>query len=192
MKKTHFWRRLLILLLALILAVILAFSSADNLKKAAFPTKYSEYVEYYAGKYSIDPLLLYAIIRTESGFSSDAVSEVDARGLMQITEVTYQWIKGRIAPTEEMSFDSLYDPEVNIRFGSNYWACCLERYGNDIATAAAAYFSGWGTVDELLKKDEYSKDGKTLEVFPYEGMSQYVQKIKRNYSMYQKIYESEE
>ena len=43
------------------------------------PLRYKEYVEYYAGKYNIDPLILYSFIRTESNFNPNAQSNVGAR-----------------------------------------------------------------------------------------------------------------
>lgn len=56
----------------------------------------------------------------------------------------------KIAPTESLTFDDLYDPETNIRFGSYFVSYCLDRYSGHLATAAAAYHSGVGTVDGLL------------------------------------------
>ncbi len=106
---------------------------------------------------------------------------------MQITEETFQWIKGRIAPNEDIAFEDLYDPETNIRFGSYYLTCCLSRYENDLATAAAAYHSGWGTVDRLLE-DGHSQDGQTLASFPYPQMKRYVEKVTRSYARYQELY----
>ena len=85
-----------------------------------YPCRYNEYVEYYAGKYNIDPLILYSFIRTESNFNPNAQSNVGARGLMQITEETFDWIKLKIAPSEDLTFDDLYDPETNIRFGTYF------------------------------------------------------------------------
>ena len=86
---------------------------------------------------------------------------------MQITEITFDWIKTKIAPDEPLTFDDLYDPEVNIRFGSYFISYCLQRYDDDLATAAAAYHSGLGTVDTLLADSQYSQDGKVLDAFPY-------------------------
>ena len=160
----------------------------EALGRALHPKEYSEYVEYYADKYRIDPLLLYSFICTESGFDPEAQSSVDARGLMQITDETFQWIKSKIAPTEALTFEDLYDPEVNVRFGSYYLAVILDRYDQDISTAAAAYHSGWGTVDKLLEQEKYTEDGRTLIVFPYEQMDLYVKKIHRNYDIYQRLY----
>lgn len=153
-----------------------------------YPQKYSEYVTQYAQEYAIDPLLVYSVIRTESGFDADATSNVQARGLMQITQETFDWIKSKIAPNEDLTFDDLYDAQTNIRFGAYYFSVCLSRYGGDVSTAAAAYHSGWGTVDKLKAQAEYSADGTTLHTFPYQQMQLYVKKINNSYERYQKLY----
>ena len=153
-----------------------------------YPLKYTEYVENEAAANGVDPLLIYAVIRTESGFDPGAESSVGARGLMQITEVTFDWIKSKIAPGEDLTFDDLYDPAVNIRFGVYYISACLERYHGDVSTAAAAYHSGWGTVDGLLESSDYSADGEVLHTFPYQQMGLYVTKINRAYERYQALY----
>lgn len=184
-----FVKRLLVLLLVLLVAGTVLFAAfQDKIERWEYPIEYSEYVTYYADKYDLDPLMLYAFIRTESNFNPKADSDAGARGLMQITEVTFDWIKTKIAPTEDLTFEDLYDPETNIRFGSYFVSYCLLRYQDDLATAAAAYHSGWGTVDGLLSQAEYSADGKTLDHYPYPQMRLYVKKITSSYQRYQEIY----
>ena len=63
---------------------------------------------------AIVPPLGYAFIRTESGFDPAATSSVEARGLMQMTEETFIWLRSKIAPDEGLTFDELYDPDVSI------------------------------------------------------------------------------
>lgn len=182
-------RRVLAVIVILAVAGSILFALfQDRINKWEYPIQYSEYVTYYADKYDLDPLMLYAFIRTESNFNSRADSDAGARGLMQITEVTFDWIKSKIAPTEDLTFEDLYDPETNIRFGSYFVSYCLLRYQDDLATAAAAYHSGWGTVDDLLSQPEYSADGKTLDHYPYPQMRLYVKKITSSYQRYQEIY----
>ena len=177
------------LLLVLALAGTLLFSTfRDKIEHWEYPQRFTEYVEYYAGKYGIDPMILYAFIRTESNFDPNADSDAGARGLMQITEVTFDWIKMKIAPTESLTFDDLYDPETNIRFGSYFVSYCLDRYSGHLATAAAAYHSGVGTVDGLLGQEAYSTDGVTLDHYPYPQMRLYVKKITESYQHYSEIY----
>lgn len=183
------FKRILAAVLILAVAGSILFAIFQNkINRWEYPIQYAEYVTYYAEKYDIDPLMLYSFIRTESNFNPRAESDAGARGLMQITEVTFDWIKSKIAPTEDLTFEDLYDPETNIRFGSYFVSYCLLRYQDDLATAAAAYHSGWGTVDELLAQPEYSADGKTLDHYPYPQMRLYVKKITSSYQHYQEIY----
>ncbi len=172
-RRQKLLRTLLAVLVVLALAGTLLFTAfRRQVDTMEYPCRYSEYVEYYAGKYNIDPLILYSFIRTESNFNPNAQSNV----------------KSKIAPTEPLTFDDLYDPETNIRFGTYFVSYCLLRYQRDLATAAAAYHSGWGTVDDLLAQSEYSADGKTLDHYPYPQMRQYVRKITHSYQRYQEIY----
>lgn len=62
---------------------------------------------------------------------------------MQMTEETFLWLRSKIAADEDLAFADLYDPDTSIRFGCYYLHLCLERYNGDVATAAAAYHSGW-------------------------------------------------
>lgn len=56
---------LLAVLLVLALAGTLLFSAfREKIDRWEYPQHYTEYVEYYAGKYDIDPMILYAFIRT--------------------------------------------------------------------------------------------------------------------------------
>lgn len=161
---------------------------AREADRLLYPRKYSQQVEQWAAEYDLDPLLVYAFIRTESGFDPAATSSVEARGLMQMTEETFLWLRSKIAPDEQLSFADLYDPDTSIRFGCYYLHLCLVRYKGDVSTAAAAYHSGWGTVDQLLQMEQHSADGQTLQGFPYNQMHHYVNKITACYQTYQRLY----
>lgn len=180
-------------LIALILAVVvLACMPAlvRQVERQLYPCKFPDIVHTYAAEYDLDPLLIYTFIRTESGFDPEAVSNMGARGLMQMTEETFDWLKTKLAPQEDLTFDDLYDPDCAVRFGAYYLRLCLDRYGGDVATAAAAYHSGWGTVDSLLNREDYAGDGRTLPSFPYSNMNHYVEKILHSYERYTELYGS--
>ncbi|NCC06940.1 MAG: lytic transglycosylase domain-containing protein [Clostridia bacterium] len=188
MKKNSATKRIVVTLVAAVL-LLSAAAGAIPLAKALYPQDYSEYVEYYAQKYSLEPSMVYAIIRTESRFNPDANSgDADARGLMQITEQTFAWIKSLIAPTESITFDELYDPEQSVRFGCFMLAYCMKLYDNDIATTAAAYHNGINLVNRLIADGKYSADGKTLNSFPYKQMNIYVRRVTSAYDIYTKLY----
>ena len=155
-----------------------------EIKMAQYPLQYIETVEQYADEFGIDKYLLLSIIKTESGFDPHAVSTADAIGLTQITEQTFEWIKLKLCPKEDLVFEDLFTPEVSIRFGAYYISRCLERYSGHIDTAAAAYHSGWGTVDQLLQENETE----FLTEFPYTQMGNYVYKINKAYNAYQELY----
>ena len=61
--------------------------SLHNLYLAEYPKKYQELVEKYSTQYQVDDMLVYSVIRSESRFNPNAVSNIGACGLMQITEV---------------------------------------------------------------------------------------------------------
>lgn len=176
------------------LLVVLAFALSflpqiwQQAEQWRYPRRFASQVELWAQEYDLDPLLVYAFIRTESGFDPQAESSVGARGLMQMTEETFLWLKTKLPDTENLTFDSLYEPSCSIRFGAYYLHLCLVRYEGDVETAAAAYHSGWGTVDALLAQEKFSADGRTLDEFPYAQMNHYVEKILRSYERYTRLY----
>ena len=60
--------------------------------------------------------------------------------------------------------------------------------GFEVKKGEAAYHSGWGTVDNLLRMEEHSSDGQTLKGFPYNQMHHYVEKITAGYAAYTRLY----
>ena len=86
------------------------------------PLRYESYGEKYSRENGLDKYLVYAVIKTESGFDPGAVSNVGARGLMQIMEDTFDWVKFRLGD-EDTRYLDMYDPETNIRYG------CLRGVG---------------------------------------------------------------
>lgn len=171
-----------------VMSVLDIWPDSEEVARTKHPLKYTEEVERWSAEYGLDPLLLYAVIFTESGFKPAAESSAGARGLMQMTQDTFDWVKTKIAPTEELTFEHLYEPDVSVRFGAAFFSMCLERYGGDVSTAAAAYHSGMGTVDELLLVDKYTDDGVSLNEFPHRNMNHYVNKINNNYDKYRELY----
>jgi soluble lytic murein transglycosylase len=67
------------------------------------------------GGFTVDPSLVYALTRTESGFNSQAVSAAGARGLMQLMPVTANFI----ARNQGIS-GGIADPSANLALGQGY------------------------------------------------------------------------
>ncbi len=177
---------IIILIMALILGVIGYFGYRYYLEKT-YPLRYSDYVEKYAAENHINKYLVYAVIKTESGFRSDAVSDVGARGLMQIMEDTFDWIKFK-SDDEDTVYYEMYDPKTNIDFGCRLLGYLYEEFGN-VEAVAAAYHAGRGGVNEWLEDSRYSKDGVHLDVIPIPDTAHYVDKITKAMDMYIKLYD---
>lgn len=180
---------LVFVVLVAIMAGILRFGYLCFMR-AAYPTKYSNFVTHYANMYGFEPSFAFSIIRTESGFDSQAVSHADALGLMQITRDTFDWAQSRTPENENLPYDKLFDPEINIRYGLFVLSILREEF-SDTRTMLAAYNAGIGNVKKWLKNSEYSNDGVTLKHIPYNETHCYVKKIPETKKIYEKLYDFE-
>jgi len=88
-----------------------------------------------AGRHGLDPFLLSAVARRESGYRQDAVSPKGAVGVMQLMPAT----------ARALGVDP-FDMAANVEGGAAYLASLLRRYRGDAATALAAYNAGPGAV----------------------------------------------
>ena len=162
---------------------------AEAAERAQHPLVYAEHINYYANLRSLDPALVCAVILNESSFNPRAESHLGARGLMQLMEDTAGWIAHKLDEDDETySFDSLYDPETNIRYGTWYLAYLSRRFGEDPTKVICAYHAGQGNVDAWLKNPAYSKDGVTLDVIPMDNTAAYAKRILKARDVYQKYY----
>jgi len=67
---------ILLVIIAICITVFGIFRVQDIALKKLFPKEYSEYVERYAREYNIDPLLIYSVIKAESNFNPEAMSNM--------------------------------------------------------------------------------------------------------------------
>lgn len=172
-----------VLLVLFLLFSLVAYVSA----KRMFPMKYQETVQQVSKETGISESLLYAVIHTESGFRPEAESHLGARGLMQLTEDTYDWVKFRKKQTTG-EYTDLFIPEVNIQYG----AWLLELLTQEFVTETAvlsAYHAGWGNVKKWLGNTEYSSDGKNITKIPFRDTAHYVHKVQRAQRIYQLLYQ---
>jgi len=155
-----------------------------------YPTDYEEYVLKCSEEFEVDPVLIFSVIKVESNFQPRATSNVGARGLMQLMSDAYDWVKFRLDDDSE-SFDDMYDPEINIKYGSYYLSFLMERYDGSIDLTAAAYHCGMGLVDSWLEDGTISAENFDVNDIPEENdqTSHYVNKINDAYSAYKELLE---
>ena len=172
----------LVLILALAVGVFLWLRANPPRR---YPMEYVELVRTNALSREIPPAWVAAVILAESSYDPQAISSVGARGLMQIMPETAEWISKKF--DEPCDLERLFDPETNIRYGCWYLGYLFGRFG-DMRAATAAYHAGQGSVDKWLQNPEYSSDGKTLKVIPFESTATYVERVMKYYEKYQKLY----
>ncbi len=84
-----------------------------------------------ATKFSLDPLVVLALIHVESDFDHYALSSAGARGLMQVMPF---W-KDEIGKRD----DSLFDMHTNLKYGCAILSLYLEKEKNDLTLALSRY-----------------------------------------------------
>jgi soluble lytic murein transglycosylase len=117
-----------------------------------YPLEHEQIVLGHARNYGLEPALLAAVIYEESRFRADAKSSAGAIGLMQLRPDTARGIAERTGGSRFEVAD-LYDPEINVRYGSWYLRHLIGKYGN-VRTALAAYNGGQGNVDRGIQFEE--------------------------------------
>jgi len=114
-----------------------------------------ELIVHESKKYGYDPLLLTAVIITESSFNNWARSNRDAHGLMQIRPATGKELAAEVRVQWQGTL-SLYDPETNITLGAYYLNKLFLRFG-DLGLALEAYNHGPSRLKGYLKKGHRPK-----------------------------------
>ena len=93
-------------------------------------------IVYSATKYELDPLLIYLVMREESGFNYRAVSRAGARGLMQLMPGT----------ALRLGVRNIHNPYENVDAGTRHLRKLLEMFNGDVNLALAAYNAGEAAV----------------------------------------------
>lgn len=169
--------RALIALLIIFVILVAMFTVLRGL----FPRAYIDTIEKYCTEFDVDTSLVLALIKAESNFKANAVSHANAKGLMQLTDETFEFCNDSMGESDT----DIFNTQSNIRAGVWYLSYLLKRYDLSIENAVAAYNAGATNVDNWLSDSRYSSDGKTLKEIPFGETLRHVNKISR----YKKIYE---
>ncbi len=104
----------------------------------------------YSSLHGHDPLLLLAVIETESSYRKKVVSNVGAVGLMQVRPFVAKGLAHEMNANPKVA-QSLYDPETNVRVGAYYLAKLLRRFDGDLTAALEAYNQGPTSVARSIR-----------------------------------------
>jgi soluble lytic murein transglycosylase-like protein len=122
-------------------------------------------IETYSKAYRLDPKLIRAVIKEESGFQPFALSTSGAMGLMQLMPGT----------AAGLGVTDAYNIEQNILGGTQYLYYQLKDFDGDLSLALAAYNAGPNAVKQYGG------------IPPYEQTQRYVKKVLSTYQMYQAL-----
>jgi len=119
-------------------------------------------IETAAASSAVRSNLLRAVIAVESGFNSHALSKRGAVGLMQLMPAT----------ALRFGVSDPYDPRQNVHAGAQYLRFLIDRFGNDLSLALAAYNAG-----------EQAVDRNGGQIPPYSETQAYVPRVLKIYHM---------
>ncbi|MCH8532692.1 MAG: lytic transglycosylase domain-containing protein [Saccharospirillum sp.] len=155
-----------------------------------YPRPWQEAVYQNSGNNALPLPWVYAIMRQESHFMSDAVSSAGALGLMQVMPNT-----GRhIVTTQGLSHDlsaanALLDTTLNIELGTRYMNMMMARFLHPIY-ATAAYNAGPSRVDTWIQR--YPTDMRIwIESIPFDETRGYVKAVMAYTQVYAALEESD-
>jgi soluble lytic murein transglycosylase len=149
-----------------------------------FPTPHQDRVLASARSESIDPAWVYAVMRQESIFRSDAKSPAGALGLMQIMPATGR----RIAKDLQMSLPNNYvllKPDTNIRYGTRYLRHTLDQLQKNPVLATAAYNAGPNRVRQWLPEEGTLDADLWAETVPFFETRKYIKKVMEYTTVYE-------
>jgi soluble lytic murein transglycosylase len=186
-------RRIGALLLAAAIATLGAITLLPDVEKAvqevALPLRHEDIIRQQSADKRLDPSLVAGVIYAESRFR-DQTSHAGARGLMQITPATADYIAQKSGGTAFVHGD-LATPQINIAYGSWYLRYLLDRYDDNVVLALCAYNGGEGNVDKWLREAHISDTAFTLDRVPFPETREYVRRVLDARASYRKQYRHE-
>jgi soluble lytic murein transglycosylase len=157
-----------------------------GLSDKVYPIQYREEIARAADKYDVDPYLLAAVAKTESGFDPTAVSPVGAIGLMQLMPDTADWVTG-LTSWKGDADPELTDPGDSLELGACYLSYLGKTLEGGTRPALAAYNAGQGTVRGWIEAaGGVASFGLSDIVFP--ETRAFVERVEHYWNLYSHIY----
>jgi soluble lytic murein transglycosylase-like protein len=128
-----------------------------------------------SGGFTVDPALVYALARTESGFDPDAVSRCGARGLMQLMPVTASYVR-----RQEGVAGALTDPSGNLALGQAYLRYLGQQPGinDNLLAILASYNAGPGAAAAWYSQLQDDSDPLVfIETIPNDETRRFVRQV---------------
>ena len=122
----------------------------EAVREITLPLRHDDIIRQQASDKNLDPALIAAVIYEESRFR-DQTSHAGARGLMQITPDTADFIARRTGGVQFTQAD-LATPQINIAYGAWFLRYLIDHYDGNESLAIAAYNAGQTNVDGWVQQ----------------------------------------
>jgi soluble lytic murein transglycosylase len=158
-------------------------------REVTLPLRHEDIIRQQAREKRLDPALVAGVIFAESKFR-DQTSATGAKGLMQIQPETAKFIARRSGGAA-FEIADLGTPQINIQYGTYYLRYLLDRYGENVVLAVAAYNGGETNVDRWIA--ESGRRGKAFKIndIPFPETRAYVNRVLDAERDYRREYHSE-
>lgn len=171
----------------IIILLLLVWLFHKDIGRLIYPFHFREIIGNHAAIYHLDPLLIVAMIKTESNFDSGAVSPKGATGLMQLMPNTANWISQQTG-RGKLSSKELMNVEININLGTWYLHNLSGEFKEDRILVLAAYNAGRGNVKNWLQAKVWTGELENIEQIPFSETRYYIRKVLWNYKAYSYLY----
>lgn len=153
----------------------------------AFPLPYRTDLERFSKQNKLDPFLMAALIRQESEFDAKVVSVANARGLTQIEPATGRELSRKLK-IPAYTTAKLFQPSLNLQFGTYYLRLVTDQLGGHTEAALAAYNAGMSRAKSWLTWGNFQEPAEFVETVPFTQTRGYIQAVLRNADAYRRIY----
>ncbi len=154
--------------------------------EALFPKPYWTDLKRFSSANGLDPYLVASLIRQESEFNPNAISNKNALGLMQLLPRVGKGV-AKQEKLKHFSPPQLFNPPVNLQLGTRYFRSMVDQFGG-FEYALAAYNAGDYRVRDWQAGTKYRDVQEFVESIPFTETREYVQAIMRNANVYRQLY----
>jgi soluble lytic murein transglycosylase len=158
----------------------------EVVREITLPLRHDDIIRQQAADKDLDPALIAAVIYEESRFR-DQTSHAGARGLMQLTPDTADFIARRSGGVRFTQAD-LATPQINIAYGAWFLRYLIDHYGGNETLAIAAYNAGQTNVDGWVGRAGGPEEFDTARHIPFPETRAYVANVQERRGEYREHY----
>lgn len=158
----------------------------DAVREITLPLRHDDIIRQQAADKGLDPALIAAVIYEESRFR-DQTSHAGARGLMQITPETADFIARRSGGVRFEQSD-LATPQINIAYGAWFLRYLIDHYDGNETPAIAAYNAGITNVNGWVERAGGPESFDAAQHVPFPETRAYVANVQERRAEYREHY----